>query len=125
MKKIELIWVISKRKTQSKRILVTIAGAPVSSKSTVADALACEFGEAAAIVPMDRFHPDNEVLKKRGLLSRKGAPEAFNSNGFIIIFQTLKPRMKKVKWLYQYLTVIEVPPKKAPGSLSRTMKSFW
>lgn len=31
---------------------------------------------------MDGFHLDNQLLKKRGLLNRKGAPETFDVDGF-------------------------------------------
>ena len=41
------------------------------------------------IVPMDGFHLDNEILKARGLLSRKGAPETFDVEGFKALLHQL------------------------------------
>lgn len=68
------------------RILVALAGAPASGKSTLAEALVQALnrsGQSAALVPMDGYHLDNRILESRGLLSRKGAPETFDANGFI------------------------------------------
>lgn len=68
------------------RLLVAIAGAPGSGKST----LAAEIGRRlhlqkvrVEIMPMDGFHLDNSVLETRGLKLRKGAPETFDSLGFV------------------------------------------
>ena len=70
------------------RFIVAIAGPPGAGKSTLADAL-CDAllarGETAAVLPMDGFHMDNGILKERGLLPRKGAPETFDVRGFLDI----------------------------------------
>lgn len=67
------------------RRLIAIAGAPGSGKSTVAKKL-CEQlnaeGLRTGLVAMDGFHLDNAILKERGLLARKGAPETFDLDGF-------------------------------------------
>lgn len=71
-----------------RRILVAIAGAPGSGKSTLAEALLAELEAQApgdaALVPMDGFHYDDMVLRGRGLLPRKGAPETFDVDGFAV-----------------------------------------
>ena len=67
------------------RLVVAIAGAPGSGKSTFAERLRetiADAGETVAVVPMDGFHFDNRVLDARGLLPRKGAPETFDVEGF-------------------------------------------
>lgn len=67
------------------RYLIAFAGPPGSGKSTFAAELVNAFrlmGEAAVLVPMDGFHLDNNILAKRGLLGRKGAPETFDVAGF-------------------------------------------
>jgi len=71
------------------RLLVGIAGPPASGKSTFAEAVVSQLnrsGEAgspkAALLPMDGYHLDNGLLRSRGLLARKGAPETFDSDGF-------------------------------------------
>jgi pantothenate kinase len=75
------------------RILLGLAGAPGSGKSSLAAELArllrlqkCP----AAIVPMDGFHLDNAVLDARGLRNRKGAPETFDADGFMHLVNRLK-----------------------------------
>ncbi len=77
---------ILERAAGRRRILVAIAGAPGSGKSTLAEALLAELEAQApgdaALVPMDGFHYDDVVLAARGLLSRKGAPETFDVDGF-------------------------------------------
>jgi len=64
------------------RRLVAVAGPPGAGKSTVAERLRAELGDAAALVPMDGFHLDNRILDARGLRDRKGAPETFDAAGF-------------------------------------------
>ncbi len=68
------------------RQLIAIAGPPASGKSTVAALLAEDLkrrGRNAGLAAMDGFHLDNSILKHRGLLRRKGAPETFDVEGFI------------------------------------------
>jgi len=76
----------------AQRHLIAIAGPPGSGKSTVAEAvvrLLVESGEAAALAPMDGFHLDNAVLRERGLLERKGAPETFDVGGLSVAIDRL------------------------------------
>ncbi|MBA4784256.1 MAG: nucleoside triphosphate hydrolase [Rhizobiales bacterium] len=77
----------------STRFLVAIAGPPGSGKSSLADELASELrgrGEFTAIVPMDGFHMDDTVLRERGLLPRKGAPQTFDVRGLVDIARALR-----------------------------------
>ena len=74
---------ISVLKPKGRRTLVAVAGPPGAGKSTLAETLVSALGETAALVPMDGFHIDNRILERRGLLMRKGAPETFDSSGFI------------------------------------------
>ena len=74
-----------------KRVLVAVAGAPASGKSTLAEALLPLLPEdSAAIVQMDGFHLDNAVLQARGLMARKGAPESFDFDGFRALLERLR-----------------------------------
>lgn len=69
-----------------RRKLIAIAGAPASGKSTLADLVVNALnakGTKAQLVPMDGFHLHNTILNTRGLLDRKGAPETFDSVGFV------------------------------------------
>jgi pantothenate kinase len=68
------------------REVIAIAGAPASGKSTIADDLerhlnALEPG-CAALLPMDGYHYDDEVLVPRGWRPRKGAPHTFDVGGY-------------------------------------------
>lgn len=66
------------------RFIVAVAGPPGSGKSTIAEDLAVALkaaGESVAVLPMDGFHMDNELLSEAGLLPRKGAPETFDVRG--------------------------------------------
>lgn len=60
------------------RVIVAIVGPPGAGKSTITEALA-DMLENAAVLPMDGFHLDNDVLVDRGLLHRKGAPQTFDT----------------------------------------------
>ena len=80
---------IASRRNGASRLVVGIAGPPASGKSTLAEALVSHLNQdeqpgsqRAALLPMDGYHLDNELLRSRGLLSRKGAPETFDSQGF-------------------------------------------
>ncbi|SLN39273.1 sugar transporter [Roseisalinus antarcticus] len=68
------------------RLLVAIAGAPASGKSTLAGEIGRRLRQQKVrceVVPMDGFHLDNGVLDTRGLRLRKGAPETFDGMGFL------------------------------------------
>ena len=74
------------------RKVVALAGPPASGKSTIAEALAERLSQAgckSAVVPMDGFHLDNQILIEKGLLERKGAPETFDAEGFLRLIQSL------------------------------------
>lgn len=76
------------------RRILAIAGAPGSGKSTLAERLV-EAVEAAApgtaaILPMDGFHYDDEVLLPRGWRPRKGAPHTFDVGGFASLLARLR-----------------------------------
>jgi pantothenate kinase len=66
------------------RVVLGITGPPGSGKSTLAQAVCDEFGpELAAYYPMDGFHLSNAQLERLGRRDRKGAPDTFDSAGYI------------------------------------------
>ncbi len=82
----ELALSIAELAKNESRFLVAIAGPPGSGKSTLAIALSSELlarGETSRVIQMDGFHLDNSNLSKKGLLSRKGASQTFDADGFI------------------------------------------
>lgn len=73
---------------RGKRRLVAVVGGPASGKSTLAEALAAA-DPSFRMVPMDGFHLDNDLLRDRDLLHRKGAPETFDVRGFLHLVSRL------------------------------------
>lgn len=74
------------------RIMLGLAGAPGSGKTTLARALVAELGPTAAHVPMDGFHLADVTLDVLGIRGRKGAPETFDNHGYARLLATLASR---------------------------------
>lgn len=76
------------------RSITAIAGPPAAGKSTISAALVIELNRiepgSAAVLQMDGFHFDDAVLKRRNLLSRKGAPQTFDTGGLACTLQRLR-----------------------------------
>ncbi|MCV6822961.1 MULTISPECIES: nucleoside triphosphate hydrolase [Halocynthiibacter] len=94
---------ISSLKQDGARTIVAIAGPPASGKSTLAEAVVRSLNAQAAseipaaeLVPMDGYHLDNRILKARGLLARKGAPETFDAAGFCDAIKRLQSTEKEL-----------------------------
>jgi pantothenate kinase len=71
------------------RRIVAVVGAPGSGKSTLAERLAAAL-PGAAVLPMDGYHYDDGLLRARGMLARKGAPDTFDVSGFGHMLQRLR-----------------------------------
>lgn len=76
------------------RYVFGIAGPPGSGKSTLAARLGDELG--APVVPMDGFHLPNTVLRARGFLEVKGAPETFDAAAFVDLVGALRDTSRVV-----------------------------
>ncbi len=75
-----------------RRIVIGVAGAPGSGKSSLARRLVRRLdarGVPAVGVPMDGFHLADAVLTDRGLLERKGALETFDGHGYLALLRRL------------------------------------
>lgn len=79
---------------RGRRTLVALAGAPASGKSALAAALEARLNAAApgraATLGMDGFHYDDAVLRARGRLARKGAPDTFDVGGLVATLTRLR-----------------------------------
>ncbi len=68
------------------REVIAIAGAPASGKSTTVERLVEHLNEvlpgSTAVLPMDGYHFDDEMLVPRGWRPRKGAPHTFDVGGY-------------------------------------------
>ncbi|WP_422084777.1 nucleoside/nucleotide kinase family protein [Variovorax sp.] len=74
-----------------KRKLLGLVGAPGAGKSTLAAALLALVGaDRAQVVPMDGFHLANVELQRLGRAGRKGAPDTFDSAGYVALLQRLR-----------------------------------
>lgn len=72
----------------SGRLLLGLTGAPGSGKSTLAAALARAIG--GVCVPMDGFHLANEQLVRLGRADRKGAPDTFDAQAYVMLLERLR-----------------------------------
>jgi pantothenate kinase len=73
-----------------KRVILGLVGTPGAGKSTLAQALLKTYEDIAQVVPMDGFHLANIELQRLGRAQRKGAPDTFDSAGYIALLQRLR-----------------------------------
>ncbi len=71
------------------RVIVAIAGAPGSGKSTLVAELNKRLSDSV-VVPMDGFHLDNIILEERKLMPRKGSPASFDADGYIYLLKRIR-----------------------------------
>ena len=80
------------------RLMIALAGAPASGKSTLAAELVSSLNEhllatgtqeEAIAVPMDGYHLDNAILRDRDQMAIKGSPETFDVAGFLSLIERL------------------------------------
>lgn len=72
------------------RRILGITGAPGCGKGTVAEAVLSALGPSAVVVPMDGFHLAGTELDRLGIAERKGAPETFDSAGYVALLRRLR-----------------------------------
>lgn len=73
-----------------RRRILGITAAPGAGKSTLAQVIATQFGQAVQVVPMDGFHLANSELLRLGRRGRKGAPDTFDAAGYVNLMRRLK-----------------------------------
>ncbi|MGC4076698.1 MAG: nucleoside/nucleotide kinase family protein [Rubrivivax sp.] len=85
-------WIVRARALAARggRRLLGLTGPPGAGKSTLAAALAGALGPLAVVVPMDGFHLANAALERLGRRGRKGAPDTFDTAGYVALLARLR-----------------------------------
>lgn len=92
------------------RVMLGVAGAPGSGKSTFAACLAESFGPGSAlVVPMDGFHLGNAIIDGTPLKQRKGAPDTFDVGGYFSLLQRLARRDEDIVYAPDFRRSIDEP----------------
>ena len=106
---------------RSGRALLGLVGPPGSGKSTLAAALQAEFASVAQVVPMDGFHFANVELERLGRRARKGAPDTFDSGGYVALLKRLLAQQDdEIVYAPEFRREIEEPIANAIPVFSRT-----
>jgi pantothenate kinase len=91
-----------------RRKLLGLTGPPGGGKSTLAQALLGALPGRAIVVPMDGFHLANAELARLQRAGRKGAPDTFDSDGYVALLRRLKaPRAGEVVYAPEFHRDIE------------------
>lgn len=72
------------------RRLLGLVGPPGAGKSTLSQALLQAFPGIVQVVPMDGYHLANVELARLGRAGRKGAPDTFDSAGYVALLRRLR-----------------------------------
>ena len=106
---------------RSGRALLGLVGPPGAGKSTLAAALQAEFAAIAQVVPMDGFHLANVELERLGRRGRKGAPDTFDSAGYVALLRRLLAQPDdEVVYAPEFRREIEEPIANAIPVFART-----
>jgi pantothenate kinase len=99
---------ISQLLASGSRKILGIAAAPGAGKSTLAQAIQTQFGDAVQVVPMDGFHLASSELIRLGRRSRKGAPDTFDAVGFVNLLRRIQTqRGDEVVYAPEYRREVE------------------
>ena len=77
----------------NRRYFIALSGPPASGKSTISEKMVKDLnfkGHKSNILQMDGFHYDDQILKEKKLLSKKGAPETFDVMGLLSFISRLQ-----------------------------------
>ena len=92
------------------RKIVGLVGAPGAGKSTVASVMHAAFAAVSQVVPMDGYHLANVELARLGRTDRKGAPDTFDSAGYVALLRRLRDQAAdEIVYAPAFLREIEEP----------------
>ncbi|AUZ36146.1 nucleoside/nucleotide kinase family protein [Arthrobacter sp. PGP41] len=101
---------LRRRLVPGTRIILGIAGAPGSGKSTFAEWIRRQFGPGqAVVVPMDGFHLGNAIIDGTPLRQRKGAMDTFDAGGYLSLLRRLARRDEPVVYAPEFRRTLDEP----------------
>ncbi|SFM88326.1 nucleoside/nucleotide kinase family protein [Variovorax sp. OV329] len=89
------------------RVVLGLVGPPGAGKSTLASALQSAFADISVVLPMDGYHLANSELKRLGRAGRKGAPDTFDSAGYLALLRRLREPATRVVYAPEFRREIE------------------
>jgi pantothenate kinase len=92
-----------------RRVLLGLAGPPGGGKSTLAQRIAGALGDAARVVGMDGFHLAQVELERLGRQDRKGAPDTFDTGGYVALLRRLREAGEDVVYAPVFRRDLEEP----------------
>ncbi|TLM71164.1 nucleoside/nucleotide kinase family protein [Pseudarthrobacter sp. NamB4] len=104
------IHALRRRLVPGARVILGIAGAPGSGKSTFAEWIRQQFGRGqAVVVPMDGFHLGNAIIDGTPLRQRKGAMDTFDGGGYLSLLRRLVRRDEPVVYAPEFRRTLDEP----------------
>ncbi|MFP5367046.1 MAG: nucleoside/nucleotide kinase family protein, partial [Actinomycetes bacterium] len=101
---------LRRRLVPGTRVILGIAGAPGSGKSTFAEWIRQQFGPGQAVVaPMDGFHLGNAIIDGTPLRQRKGAMDTFDAGGYLSLLRRLVRRDEPVVYAPEFRRSLDEP----------------
>lgn len=89
--------------------ILGITGPPGAGKSTLAVALVSALTGQAVYLPMDGYHLAQAELARLGRADRKGAPDTFDSAGFVALLRRVREASPHVVYAPEFDRSIEQP----------------
>ncbi|MSS46390.1 nucleoside/nucleotide kinase family protein [Cutibacterium sp. WCA-380-WT-3A] len=85
-----------------RRRVLGLCGEPGAGKTTLSHLIDEQLGDKCAVVPMDGFHLAQGQIERLGRADRKGAPDTFDSWGFLSLVQRLAAAREPVIYAPMY-----------------------
>ena len=92
------------------RRLIGLVGPPGAGKSTLSAAILAALPGQAQVVPMDGYHLAQRELERLGRAHRQGAPDTFDSAGYVALLRRLREqRGDEIVYAPEFRREIEEP----------------